>query len=347
MLQYMCKNRIFICGISKPYRTQGTGTCAVSEDGKYAILLLLGKHEYKWQMIKRGIGYVIVEINGVILVSCYYSPNISYREFIIYTSVLEIDLRRYINDKVVLFGDFNAGSVVWDDRINSVRGDYLCDLLNALEFKLCNNIGKTTCNRVQGDSVIDLTLVSKKLRKQITDWQICDTEIWSDVMIKFMLKNKHKCIKKKFEKYCNNKTWSKNINSDKFQAVLEAFLWCQNSFDIDNINCDEAVNLFNKKVSYVCDQYLPKYCITERENVYWWCNKIAELRSDANKKRRVWMGGRVKNNNVRKIAILRCEYTFARKLLRSAIRRTKNNCWKELIQDIDNDPWGKPCTRSL
>lgn len=54
-----------------------------------------------------------------------------------------------------------------------------------------------------------------------------------------------------------------------------------------------------------------------------------------------------KQGNAHDIAITRLEYTRARKLLlnnnnNNSIKSAKNACWRELLKDIDNDPWGKP-----
>lgn len=344
LLQYMSENQIYICGISEPARVQGAETWAVSEDKKCAILLRpVCRHGYKWKYIRKGIGFVMVEINAVKLVSCYFSPNMAHRDFKHHFLELEIELYRCVHDKVILFGDFNARSVAWRDKVNSLRRDYICDTLNPLNYYLCNSLGIATCNRVQGDSIIDLTFVNSKLRNKIKNWIVCDTETWPDhVMIKFMLEIKHKCIKGKINKNNFINTWgTKNINSDIFQAILEATLWCHSPYDVDNITCDEAADLFVKKVSYVCDQCLSKYRTIDKSSVYWWYDEIANLRSDANTRRRAWIRSRAKGNN-REIANYRREYVIARKLLRNTIRKAKNNCWKELLRDIDTDPWDKP-----
>lgn len=295
VIQYMYEHRIQICTISEPHRAQGAGTWAVSADESCAIVLLPGAIYHKWNCIKRGTGFVMVEIDNYLVISCYFSPSLRLREFLFYLSELEVELQKYTAREVVLMGDFNARSIMWGDRINTSRGNRVYDMISGLNLRICNQVGVPTCVRVQGNSVIDLAFVSNKINNRYVEWSVCDTKVYSDdVMIRLSISKNTRRIHAPTIPF--GRCWStKNMDNDRFLAVLIAYDWCNGSLNYDSVDCDQAVELFNDRVAKICDVVLPRHRGFIRRGCYWW-NARKELRCAANRKRRKW--NRVKRRNV-------------------------------------------------
>lgn len=69
---------------------------------------------------------------------------------------------------------------------------------------------------------------------------------------------------------------------------------------------------------------------------YWWTDEIAELRKESLKARR-----RYQKALRRSLAEgEKKSYKDAKKNLRIAIRRSQDNCWRNLIDEVDQNPWG-------
>lgn len=71
--------------------------------------------------------YVMVEVEGIVMTSFYFSPNqnvIKYKEAL---TELEVALNKYRGRGVIIGGDFNARSTLWGDKINNKRGTKLIE----------------------------------------------------------------------------------------------------------------------------------------------------------------------------------------------------------------------------
>lgn len=90
-------------------------------------------------------------------------------------------------------------------------------------------------------------------------------------------------------------------------------------------------------ISTACDQSMPRASPCHRKKpVYWWTPDIAELRRKCHRLRRAAQRARNRSDANTRSA----EHKAIRRELRSAINRSKVRCWKQLCQDVDNDPWG-------
>lgn len=84
---------------------------------------------------------------------------------------------------------------------------------------------------------------------------------------------------------------------------------------------------------------MPRTKQKPRRSTYWWNEEISDLRREAIRhNRRV---AQCKGNTTRRMEAMR-EYREARKSLRTAIQRSKAAAWKELLQTLKEDPWGRP-----
>jgi len=66
-------------------------------------------------------------------------------------------------------------------------------------------------------------------------------------------------------------------------------------------------------------------------STYWWTEEIGDLRREAMRAR-----------NPAGIAALLESLRTARRRLGQVIKKAKAGAWKELVEDLDRDPWGRP-----
>jgi len=74
-----------------------------------------------------------------------------------------------------------------------------------------------------------------------------------------------------------------------------------------------------------------------RRPAYWWTEKIADLRRQCLKHRRIYQRARGKPEARQK----HVEYQVARKKMRDTIKESKKQCWVSLCEEVNSDPWGK------
>ena len=78
------------------------------------------------------------------------------------------------NDKVVVMGDFNARCLSLGDRRNNALAQHFEDLVDQSKLHVCNAYGVPTrkAKRAEGDSILDVCLVSHALEPRVTDWGV-------------------------------------------------------------------------------------------------------------------------------------------------------------------------------
>ncbi|GJQ70297.1 hypothetical protein Trydic_g22735 [Trypoxylus dichotomus] len=100
-------------------------------------------------------------------------------------------------------------------------------------------------------------------------------------------------------------------------------------------------------IASACDasmpRKVPRHC---KRAAYWWTAEIAELRRRCLRLRRIAQrAGNREEANIRS-----AEHREAKKSLRRAINESKARHWKDMVSDVDSDPWGlgyKLVTRRL
>lgn len=107
---------------------------------------------------------------------------------------------------------------------------------------------------------------------------------------------------------------------------------------------DEDIKYLENTLTQACDLIMPKVkSIRNKKATYWWNNNIATLRTTCISARRKYT--KIKSRpHASDGAVLECKAQFksARRALRDAIRQAKRQAWQELINNIEDDPWGRP-----
>ena len=193
-----------------------------------------------------------------------------------------------------------------------------------------------TCFSSRGTgSIIDVTLASQAASKSIKNWKVLNIYSASDHnYISFTVDQKERSRSVPNTR----KRWNiRRLNKQKFTVSLEeARLLCEleSSWIGETQSVDDMVATATKIVSAACDVSMPKVVQNNGRNPkYWWNDKIKEARNECT---RAWRRS-VRSRGDEELKRLHVE---AKKSLRKEIRQSKKNSWKDLLKDIDNDPWG-------
>ncbi|XP_070512918.1 uncharacterized protein [Cardiocondyla obscurior] len=284
--------------------------------------------------------YTVVKWGPLVIIGVYLPPSGTLAEFEEWLNSIEDSVRRHHPLPIIICGDFNSWSETWGSRKTGARGSMLEEWAASLDLALVNRGTTSTCIRPQGESVIDLTWASPAAIKMITDWRVdTETEHLSDHRYISMKVSGTPGNRIQGSKVCQNRWAIKKLDRDAFVTSLIVSLWSRDS-DPSAPNADpleEAEWIIDSMIE-ACNTAMPKVKISPRRTTYWWSETLADLRREAVKCAR--MITRSKDNQERRL-IATEKYREARKSLKIAIRKAKNQAWEELINELDQDPWGK------
>lgn len=104
-------------------------------------------------------------------------------------------------------------------------------------------------------------------------------------------------------------------------------------------NADHAASIIGDYLAEVSDAVMPKReCPSPRRSVFWWSEEIATMRkSGIVSLRACQRAGRRGEPRER----LKEEFKAARQLLRKTIRKAQEAAWRELLESVEADPWGR------
>lgn len=203
--------------------------------------------------------------------------------------------------------------------------------------------------------MVDLTWSSAGLISGIRGWRVLeDLESYSDHhYISFELRGDHCDLDASQGKNCLLfPKWSfRKMDLEKFSAAAE--LLCQ-TFDVSQTPPEECAVRLRGLVTEVCDFSAPRQRGINCTQAYWWTERIAGLRSSCCKKRRILTKVRTRirqlHSNLSEeerqqllaVVFARKELRVAKNRLVTEIRRSKTSAWRQLIDALDKDPWGRP-----
>lgn len=104
----------------------------------------------------------------------------------------------------------------------------------------------------------------------------------------------------------------------------------------------DLVSQVQNFIREICDASMPRRTAVQgRKLVYWWTAEIALFpNSGIVARRRYQLAGRRVGTADKTVELE--AYRMATRKLRTALRTSQERCWKQLCEDVDNDPWGPP-----
>lgn len=210
---------------------------------------------------------------------------------------------RRINGNTIIYGDFNAHSVMWGSNRTNVRGERVEEWAAGLDLRLLNTGSEPTCVRPQGTSIIDLTWTTSDMLNLVGNWQVLvDTETLSDhkyVVIELgsdRESNERRCSRAHYPRW----TWTK-FDPDRFAASLiwECASLEQREGSMEEGTPDDGRAIFEsveegikwvgRAYKRTCDAAAPRIgSKPDRKHAYWWSDEIAALRAETISAQRKW-----------------------------------------------------------
>lgn len=276
-----------------------------------------------------GTGFAFIKLAEFTIYSVYSSGNKDIQQF--EDTLYEIGSRiRTLTEKAVIGGDFNAKSPQWGMNYTDRRGEVLIEWLAAHDLAIMNR-GESPTFQVQGySSILDLTIATQNLAKNVSKWEVNDRESLSDhnyITYEIVANRKAK------PKHQRHHGWQlAKLSPENLENATELFI---------NNNSTTSPQEFSSKLTCICDKSMPKKkSHATRQPVYWWNQDIANLRKESLQRRRLYIRS-LKRNLENITEQLWKDYKDSKKNLRDAIKAAKRNSWKELCSNIDTDIWGK------
>ena len=111
-------------------------------------------------------GFVWVEVAGVRLYSCYFSPNDPFEIFETQILLIEESLKE-ASGRSLLAGDFNSKSPEWGEARLDRRGILVGEMVARNDLIVLNGGRDLTFRRGAGGSIIDLTIAAPRLASKM------------------------------------------------------------------------------------------------------------------------------------------------------------------------------------
>ncbi|XP_047997336.1 uncharacterized protein LOC125238963 [Leguminivora glycinivorella] len=327
LMQTVRELKLDLVLIAEPYKHLSTQPWECDSTTK-AVIWSCGKFPFQSVVNNKEAGFVAAWVDGIRFYSCYAPPSLSIEQFTDFLDRITGDARQHF--PVAIAGDFNAWAVDWGSKFTNARGKALLEAMATLDVVLINTGNTPTYTKGEASSIVDLTFVSSSITRRSISWEVLDIYTASD----------HSAL-----------LWevSTGQNTRRANRQTNAIGWTVKSFDPSALivaldggpiitgSAEEKTKDLMKRVAQACDASMPrKRGVNQRPPVHWWNDHISALRSDCLKKRRISQRGYRRPNSEELVA----EYKNARRQLNKAIKDSKRRCWKDLINEVEKDPWG-------
>lgn len=322
-----------ICLLSEPNpRIASENNLIMDRNGDAAIWIT--NSDVRLNTVIEGNGYIGVIIENILIYSVYISPNITDIETENILENLGQDLNSW-SGLTLIGGDFNAKATDWGSTKNNKRGNMMKEWMAEKNLYLLNDGLKPTFNRGIQESFIDLTISSEQIVEHIVNWKVRDDEeSCSDHRYITFKYTKEREVATRTNDQKRGWKFDEDLIPDLKRAILE---------ENDNQKEISASNLV-KITSQACDKVLPIKNIGRNKwkPVPWWTENINKLRKECIRKRRILTRSkkRIINYPATLEKLLR-EYKDAKVLLNNEIVKSRENEWKNVCNEVEEDIWGR------
>lgn len=253
---------------------------------------------------------------------------------------IECILKKLNGGRFVISMDANAKSGIWYADETDARGKIIEEFLIANKLYTINKQNNPpTYFSSQGQSNIDLTMVSENMLSACSNWkvsEVCTTSDHNLILFDVDMKGDINRIFLKHNLYnikrANWKDFTK-LTKEQFNDDIKA--------ELGSKDPDEAVRLFNKILASICSKTIPR---KKRCNyaIPWWNEELAKLRKEASSAKNYLT--RVRSfDQVDFLESARLKYKFARNKYTAKIRRAKRDAWQDFVtKESNKDPWSMP-----
>ncbi|OWR48346.1 reverse transcrpitase [Danaus plexippus plexippus] len=201
----------------------------------------------------------------------------------------------------------------------------------------------STCVRQQGESIVDLTLVSSSAAHRIVNWRVQeDTETLSDHRLICFDVTSHTSEPAPTTSPSGGPRWSvRRLDRVLLEEAAVVASWAP----LSSADAASGAEWLNEASRNICDASMPRVSSTavRRRQAYWWQPELMQLqRACVAAKSRYKRYRRRRLRDEGEEQALYDAYRGACITFRDAITKAKREAWEEWLQLLDDDPWGKP-----
>ncbi|XP_076385694.1 uncharacterized protein LOC143264086 [Megachile rotundata] len=339
MVQKCKEENIDVCLVSEPpVRIDGL-IGYWSSDRK--ALIIINNFVLKIKGAGEGAGYVMVDVNDMLFIAMYFSPNKKIDSFLIFWNEIMSQLRKRENtqcNKVILAGDINAHNRLWGSKKACKRGKLIFEWLIEEQFVCLNDGIIPTFSSHLGNSYVDVTFAFRAAASDVKMWAVEEKENMSyHNNIMFTLT----CPKAEHTKHSSLTGFSRGNVGPKRNKIIYYFInagraLLENTSDID-------LNSVMTMLEKACKKYLGKRKKnTGQRSAYWWDRETKEQWALCNKlKRKMKRLKKVRERRFEEYNTAVTEYKDCKKKLKNIIKRKKNEAWDKLLRLLNEDIWGR------
>lgn len=315
--------------VSEPNRGVAARGDWLSDVARDAAIRVISK-ETKVVRSGSGQGYAWAELDEMVVVSVYLSPNDSLQEMVDSLDSLS-DFCHQQTKGLLIGGDFNAKSPAWTGGPADRRGRVVMDFAGSLDLTLLND-GVTPTWEARGlRSIIDLTFASVGIARKVQQWRVLDDETLSD----------HRYIA--VEIATETRGGTQPYRPPRWRYKPEAKESLRAALQTSCATVRNVEELAEGLVA-ACRNSLSQVRTGGRRPAYWWTDGIADLRrACVTARRSLARERRRRRNQAEPGVVLELEEAAARTraALRWAIKQSKRECWFQLCAQLDENIWGE------
>lgn len=270
--------------------------------------------------------FVCLELKSMFIYSVYISPNCSMEEFRESLDALMLHVTQTVQIKklpVILSGDFNAKNTVWGGKVTDQRGIMLLSAITAIGLTVINDSKHATLIRPNGESFIDLAIVSEDIIKMGVKWTLLtEEETLSDHLFAK--------IEIGQSRQPNRITYVERADPEALKINLQKLTQMHTI-----TNPDKTVAEIQKVYRTSCRS------IRADENFqlpFWWDEDIAS-KIECTKRARRQLQRETRNETRREE--LKVEYRTKRSDLSKTIQTAKKNKWRATLAALEEDIFGQ------
>lgn len=226
---------------------------------------VMKSNPFKTQSFSSGDCFVRLDTEHITFYSVYLSFNDPRDTFEreLHQLYNNIDILKSTNTNrdILLGGDFNSKSAMWNSPTEDPRGRILSEWFASLEMTILNRGNTPTFIRNDSRSFIDITVCTGNLSTNVTNWEVLLEENLSDHNT-IVIDINSSTSTNNLPKSTSARTW--RLHDDK----VEAF---QDKISEKLRNADETPEEAIKLIQAICNQVLPRRNpASKRKSVYWW-----------------------------------------------------------------------------
>lgn len=318
--------------ISEPNKKISKDRGYITDQEIDSALVLIDKNIRVSRIISKK-GYAGVVTENILMLSVYISPNVEEEVAVEILENIRLDIRGW-RGHVVIGGDFNAKAREWGSARGNRRGDILLEWMAEQNLHVLNRGNTPTFVRGEQTSFIDLTLCSAHTLQNIVDWKVLDNELSISLHRYITYDLDTSTIQEiNHQQECNTGWIFKTGDAENLQRRFTHLC------SITQVR--DATHLQELLIK-ACKETLSKKSQRKKthKQVYWWNGEINGLKENCNRKWRITT--RLNRRNITEVRKeeARVEFKLAKQALSLAIKKSKEECWNQLCEEIERDPWG-------